>query len=50
MTIIEIPFAYVLQYFAFGDAISSLGLIGVALVCTGTMLNLLRHMHRARGQ
>ena len=43
MTILEIPFAYLLQFFAFGDELNMLGIGGVTLVCCGTMLNLLRH-------
>ena len=43
MTILEIPFAYLLQFFVFGDELNTLGIGGVTLVCCGTMLNLLRH-------
>ena len=46
MTILEIPFAYLLQSFLFHDDVTPLGLVGVALVVSGTMLNLLRQMSR----
>ena len=48
MNILEIPFAYVLQYFVFGESISALGMVGVALVCSGMLLNLLSHLYRSR--
>ncbi len=47
MTILEIPFAYLLQSALFHDPVTPLGLLGVALVVSGTMLNLLRQMSRA---
>ena len=46
MTILEIPFAYLLQSLLFHDDVTPLGLVGVALVVCGTMLNLLRQMSR----
>ena len=46
MTVLEIPFAYLMQYALFHDEISGLGLCGVALVMGATSLNLLRHMQR----
>ena len=48
MTILEIPFAYLLQSAVFHDDVTPLGLVGVGLVACGTMLNLLRHLQRAR--
>lgn len=45
MTILEIPFAYVIQYAFFHEEITSLGLVGVGLVMAGTSINLLRQMH-----
>ena len=48
MTILEIPFAYLLQFFAFGDELNAVGIGGVALVCCATMLNLIRHVYRAK--
>ena len=50
MTILEIPFAYLLQWAVFHDDITHLGLVGVGLVASGTMLNLLRHWQRAQQQ
>ena len=50
MTILEIPFAYLLQAVLFHDAISPIGLVGVAFVMTGSMLNILRHMHNSKGK
>ena len=50
MTILEIPFAYLLQAVVFHDEITALGLGGVGLVACGTMLNLLRHLQRATAQ
>lgn len=46
MTIIEIPFAYLLQAALFHEPVTPLGLLGVGFVCSGTMLNLLRQMQR----
>ena len=48
MTVLEIPFAYMLQAWIFHDEVSALGLVGVGLVICGTMLNLLRHRQRAQ--
>ena len=42
MTVLEIPFAYVLQYALFHDELSLLGLLGVVVVCSATVLNLVR--------
>ena len=44
MTVLEIPFAYVLQYFFFHEEMSPLGLLGVAFVCCATTFNLLRRL------
>lgn len=41
MSVMEIPFAYVLQYNIFGQAVTKLGMMGVALIMGGTLLNLL---------
>ena len=46
MTVLEIPFAYLLQYYVFGDDVSSLGILGVSLVVIATMGNLLRQMSK----
>ena len=40
MNLLEIPFAYLMQYFLFGDAVEPLGLGGVALVAGASLLNL----------
>lgn len=50
MTILEIPFAYLLQNIVFHDEITPLGLGGVGLVICGTTLNLLRHLQRATSE
>lgn len=50
MTVLEIPFAYLLQSVVFHDEITPLGLVGVSLVVCGTMLNLLRHLQRANSE
>lgn len=42
MTVLEIPFAYVLQYALFHEELSLLGLLGVVVVCSATVLNLVR--------
>lgn len=44
MTVLEIPFAYVLQYALFREPMTPLGLGGVALVISATMLNLIRRL------
>jgi len=41
MTVIEIPFAYMMQYTIFGQEVTSLGLTGVALIMSATLINLL---------
>jgi drug/metabolite transporter (DMT)-like permease len=50
MTILEIPFAYLLQNAIFHDEITPLGICGVGLVICGTALNLARHMQRAASE
>ena len=47
MTILEIPFAYLMQSVLFHDEVNPLGLAGVGFVMVGTVLNLLRHMKRS---
>ena len=42
-----VPFAYLLQFVIFKDEVNALGLLGVGLVISGTMLNLLRRMQMA---
>ena len=44
MTVLEIPFAYVLQYALFREPMTPLGLCGVGLVICGTVLNLIRRL------
>ena len=41
MNLLEIPFAYLVQYVVFGDAVGPLGLAGVALVAAGSACNML---------
>jgi len=48
MTVLEIPFAYVLQHYCFQEEITPLGLVGVSLICFATTLNLLRRLQLAR--
>ena len=48
MTILEIPFAYLLQSALFHEELSSLGLLGVALVVSGTVLNVASGVNRAK--
>ena len=48
MTVLEIPFAYVLQHYCFREEITPLGLVGVSLICFATTLNLLRRLQLAR--
>ena len=48
MTVLEIPFAYLLQYFLFREPITRLGLIGTSLVIAATGLNLLRRLQLER--
>ena len=50
MTVLEIPFAYLLQSVVFHDEVTPLGLAGVSLVVCGTILNLLRHLQRANSE
>jgi len=47
MTILEIPFAYLLQGVVFNDAVTPLGLLGVGLICVGSLINLLNRMRQA---
>lgn len=47
MTVLEIPFAYLLQFAIFDEEMTALGLLGVGLVVSGTMLNLLRRLNLA---
>ena len=44
MTILEIPFAYLLQHALFHDELNALAMLGVCCVVGGTMLNLLRQL------
>jgi len=48
MTVLEIPFAYVLQDLLFHEPVTPLGLAGVALVISATMINLLRRLQLAK--
>ena len=48
MTVLEIPFAYLLQHYCFQEEITPLGLVGVSLICFATTLNLLRRLQLAR--
>ena len=48
MTVLEIPFAYMLQHYCFQEEITPLGLVGVSLICLATTLNLLRRLQLAR--
>ena len=44
MTVLEIPFAYFLQYFLFREEISRMGFVGTGLIVAATGLNLLRRL------
>ena len=46
MTVLEIPFAYVLQYVLFHEEMTPLGLVGVGLVISATLFNLLRRLQK----
>lgn len=48
MTVLEIPFAYVLQDVLFHEPMTPLGLAGVSLVVSATMINLLRRLQLAK--
>jgi drug/metabolite transporter (DMT)-like permease len=48
MTILEIPFAYLLQAVLFHETLSAIGLVGVALVIGGSMINLWKQMRQKR--
>ena len=48
MTILEIPFAYLLHWVLFRDDLSPVGLLGVALVIAGSAINLLRQLRASK--
>jgi len=47
MTILEIPFACLLQFVFFHDELTLLSLTGIALIVSGTLINLLRQLSAA---
>ena len=48
MTVLEIPFAYVLQHYCFQEEITPLGLAGVGLIVLATSFNLVRRIQLQR--
>lgn len=47
MTVLEIPFSYVLQYVLFSQAMSTPQIIGAGLICAATLVNIVRRMQQS---